>query len=177
MQGNKLAAKGFHLLMSKGIRKKQKEECKMPQHHFHLNASWNGGRLGNGNISSGNLKTEISVPTELGGPGTGSNPEEMLIGSAATCYLITLAAVLENRKLPIAQLTLSTEGILNDESGLRFEQIIHRPHILLGSEATEEQKETARKATERAEQACLISKTLRGNVNIHVEPVVAIEGK
>lgn len=147
----------------------------MAQHHFHLQASWTGDRLGQGEISAGNLHTAISVPQELGGPGIGTNPEEMLIGAAATCYLITLAAVLANRKLEISELKLTSEGILNDERGLQFQKIIHRPVVILASGATSEQVETARKATDRAEQACMISKAIHGNVEVHVEAEVRIE--
>ena len=31
----------------------------------------------------------------MDGPGIGTNPDEMLLGAAATCYIITLAAMLE----------------------------------------------------------------------------------
>lgn len=147
----------------------------MSQHHFHLEASWNGGRLGEGEISTGNLHTKISIPTELGGPGIGSNPEDMLVGAAATCYLITLAAVLENRKLSISRLALTSEGIVNTESGQRFEKIIHRPHIVLAAGSSEVDIETARKATDRAEKACMISKALHGNVEVTVEAEVTVE--
>ncbi len=147
----------------------------MTHHHFHLDATWNGGRLGEGSISTGNLNTKISIPTELGGPGIGSNPEDMLLGAAATCYLITLAAVLDNRKLPVQRLTLTTQGIVNAEGGMRFEKIIHRPQIVLSSDATEENIETAHKATNRAEKGCMISKALHGNVEVTVEAVVTVE--
>ncbi|HJV47158.1 MAG TPA: OsmC family protein [Bacillota bacterium] len=147
----------------------------MSEFHFQLKANWNGGRLGKGEISSGNLQTAVSVPEDMGGPGTGTNPEEMLLGAASTCYMITLASVLENRKLPVTSLTLITDGLLSSEGGLHFVSITHKPSITLSLGVNEEQIEMSRKAAERAEQACMISKALRGNVTVHVEPQILVE--
>ncbi len=49
----------------------------MSEHHFHLAADWPGGRNSSGSIEAGNLKTEISIPPEMGGPGIGTNPDEI----------------------------------------------------------------------------------------------------
>ena len=55
----------------------------MTIHHFHLTAEWPGGRNDIGIIQSGNLQTQISIPTEMEGPGIGTNPDEMLLGAAS----------------------------------------------------------------------------------------------
>ncbi len=52
------------------------------QHTFTLKANWEGGFLGKGNLEARGLQTEISLPSEFNGPQVGTNPEEMLIGSA-----------------------------------------------------------------------------------------------
>lgn len=61
----------------------------MTMHHFHLSAEWPGGRNDIGTIQSGNLQTQISVPTEMEGPGIGTNPDEIFTQAASTCYIIT----------------------------------------------------------------------------------------
>ncbi len=43
----------------------------MARHHFYLQADWPGKRNDIGRIESGNLKTEISIPKEMDGPGQG----------------------------------------------------------------------------------------------------------
>jgi peroxiredoxin-like protein len=141
----------------------------VPRHHFHLNATWKGGRNGTGTIAAGNLQQQISIPKEMDGPGVGTNPDEMLIGAAATCYLITLAAIIERKQLPVTKLSLETEGIVKVENKFTFEKIIHRPHLLVKKEATEKEWEMIRHATEMAERSCMISNALRGNVELAVE--------
>lgn len=71
----------------------------MADHHFYLKANWPGNRNDVGTIESGNLITSISIPKEMDGPGEGTNPDEMLLGAAATCYIITLAAMMERSGL------------------------------------------------------------------------------
>ncbi|MGZ4163081.1 MAG: OsmC family protein [Tumebacillaceae bacterium] len=144
------------------------------EHSFHLEAKWTGGRLGEGELTSGNLQSKISVPGELGGPGVGTNPEEMLVGAASTCYLITLAAVLHNRKLEIADLTLASEVVVSSGPNMKVERIVHRPRIVLAAGSTPEQVDVAHKGAQRAEQACMISKAMHGNVEITVESQVEV---
>lgn len=45
----------------------------MARHHFHLQASWPGLRNDVGTIECAQLKTEISIPKEMDGPGIGTN--------------------------------------------------------------------------------------------------------
>lgn len=150
----------------------------MIQHEFRLQADWQGGRLGTGQITAENLVTTVSVPKELGGPAQGTNPEEMLMGAAATCYLITLASILENRKLPVASLTLQTIGTVEEQGGgLVFTTIRHLPKIVLYSEAGESSLQIAEMAAERAEKACMISKAIRANVSIRVESEISLVSK
>src|SRR5690242_7620783 len=99
----------------------------MAEHHFHLTANWPGLRNDIGEIESGNLKTKISIPPEMDGPGVGTNPDEMLLGAAATCYIITLAAMMERAGLEKESLTMESEGIVDVTGGVfTYLKIIHR---------------------------------------------------
>ncbi|SFS41932.1 OsmC family protein [Marininema halotolerans] len=147
----------------------------MPKHEFRLTADWFGGRAGEGHIAAGNLNTKISIPEVMKGPGIGTNPDEMMIGAAATCYLITLAAMLERKNIPVSSLTLETIGVVSVEmTGQIFEKMTHRPHVILHSGVNVEQMEEARAATEAAERRCMISNAMRGNVALAVEATVVI---
>ncbi|MBS4217964.1 OsmC family protein [Bacillus sp. FJAT-49711] len=139
----------------------------MALHSFLLNADWPGGRNSVGTIDAGNLKTEVSIPPEMDGPGVGTNPDEMLLGAAATCYIITLAAMLERASIRVSKLTMESEGIVEVEKGvITYKTIIHRPTVNL---ANDEQIELAQKLAEKAEKSCMISRALKGNVEIKLE--------
>jgi peroxiredoxin-like protein len=117
----------------------------------------------------GNLESPVSIPKELNGPGIGTNPEELIVGAAATCYLITLAAILERRKLKVTQLELSSVVTMTAEGAHKLTGLVHRPRIRLSVDSTDQDLATARDATERAEKACMVSNAVRGNLPITVE--------
>ena len=113
----------------------------MAEHQFHLKADWPGLRNDIGTIDAGNLKTKISIPPEMDGPGIGTNPDEMLLGAAATCYIITLAAMMERSKLEKLALTMESVGIVDVTNGvITYKKIIHKPQIVLKQDATKRMK-------------------------------------
>lgn len=146
----------------------------MAEHHFYLKAHWPQSSKDTGTISAGNLVTQISIPNEMNGPGIGTNPDEMLLGAASTCYIITLAVMLEYKKLEKVDLTMESEGIVEVSAGgtPTYKKIIHRPVILLKADATDEDIATAHKLAAKAEASCMISRALKGNVEIVTEATV-----
>jgi peroxiredoxin-like protein len=148
----------------------------METFEFLVDGQWNGGRLGDGKVTTEGFSVAVSVPKDMGGPGIGANPEELLIASAANCYMITLAAVLEKREVKIDSFVMKTEGTVAREGGkLKFERIVHKPHLIL-SHGGDEQIKFVEECTHRAEKACFISQTLKGSVEVSVEPVVEVKG-
>jgi peroxiredoxin-like protein len=144
----------------------------MESFHFSVNGKWKGDRNGEGKITTNGMTIEVSAPKELDGPGVGSNPEELLTSSANNCYMITLAAMLSNRNIELDHLEVTSEAQVDRNDGkLQFKQIIHKPvmYMKAGSDVTPEKLE---ELAVRAEKACFISKTLRGNVEVSVEPKV-----
>lgn len=145
----------------------------MTLHSFHLSANWPGLRNDVGTIQTANLHTEISIPPEMDGPGIGTNPDEMLLGAAATCYIITLAAMLERSKIDKESLTMTSEGIVDITNGvITYKKIIHRPHLILSSQKDEA---TAQKLAHKAESSCMISRALKGNVEIELEAMIEVK--
>jgi peroxiredoxin-like protein len=144
----------------------------MAQHTFHYEGSWNGGRSGKGQIKVGNLSSVISTPASINGLGEGTNPDEMLVGAAASCYMMTLAFALERRGVPVEELTVASTGTASDEGGLHFETIVHHPHIVLPAEADDQQIEKVHELVKFAESRCMVSKAVKGNVEVKVEATV-----
>ncbi len=143
------------------------------KHHFHLTADWPGNRNDVGQIETGELKTKISIPDAMDGPGVGTNPDEMLLGAAATCYIITLAAMLERSHIPKVSLTMKSEGIVDVTNGVfTYDAIIHRPKLLLPSDLSDRDLEKAQRLAEKAESSCMITRALAGNVKVSLEAVV-----
>ena len=145
----------------------------MAEHQFHLKAHWPGLRNDVGEIETGQLKTKVSIPPEMEGPGVGTNPDEMLLGAAATCYIITLAAMMERSKLDKVDLTMESVGIVDVTKGIiTYKKIIHHPVIVLHADASEMDVELTLKLTQKAETSCMISRALKGNVEVEAEAII-----
>ncbi|MBK3496130.1 OsmC family protein [Viridibacillus sp. YIM B01967] len=148
----------------------------MAEHIFYLAANWPGGRNDVGTIVSGQLQTKVSIPSEMDGPGIGTNPDEMLLGAAATCYIITLAAMLQCSSIKVESLTMQSEGIVDVTNGVfTYKKIIHKPEILLANGTTKRVANLAQKLAEKAEKTCMISKAIQGNVALELQVQLKIE--
>lgn len=145
----------------------------MAEHHFHLQAHWPGLRNDVGDIAVGNLVTKISIPPEMDGPGVGTNPDEMLLGAAATCYIITLAAMMQRSHLDKKDLLMESEGIVDVTNGVfTYKKVIHRPTIILKEDATFEDEKLAQRLAEKAEKSCMISRAIQGNVELELQVTI-----
>ncbi|MDP4086830.1 MAG: OsmC family protein [Bacillota bacterium] len=145
----------------------------MENFHFLINGTWQGDRNGTGHIrSESGINVDASVPKEFDGPGTGVSPEDLLISSSNNCYMITLAAMLSNRKIVLEKLEVTSDGVVERVDGkLNFKQIIHRPVMYVSRDA-DVTSDKLKEIAIRAEKACFISNTLRCSIEFSVEPEV-----
>ena len=66
----------------------------MVRHDFKVKTEWLGGREEVGKLRGDIINENISIPSSLGGM-EGTNPDELLVSAASSCYIISLAATLE----------------------------------------------------------------------------------
>ncbi|WP_338470859.1 OsmC family protein [Niallia sp. XMNu-256] len=129
----------------------------MADMNINVDAVWNGGVEGNGSLKAEYLDTKIAIPTSLGGSGNGANPKEVLVAAVTTCYTAILTSVLEKKELPVDELKVNTEATISNDG---FE-IIHYPEVILSADASDEQVQTAQRATEEAEEVCEVGNMLK----------------
>jgi peroxiredoxin-like protein len=89
----------------------------MAELKFASRLTWSGGKLGPGLVEAGGQSFQFSVPGSMGGLGTGTNPEELLLTAVGSCFTATLAAILDAARLPVASLQVRVEGIVTDYPG------------------------------------------------------------
>jgi peroxiredoxin-like protein len=138
---------------------------------FAVAARWQGGVDGFGHVRLGGDERAYSAPKELGGAGVGTNPEELLASAAASCYLITLAAVLARSGIAAAGLSVRSEITVATNGGLTVREIVHYPSIEMAEGATEPSGEALRAALARAEAYCLVGRAMHGNVPVRIAQV------
>lgn len=145
-------------------------------HRFQLQSVWTGNSEGDGTITVNKRTLDYGLPEAFEGKPGRSNPEEMLLGAVASCYSMTLAILAERRRLPVTRIELACEGDVQRQPGgtLKYTAIRLAPTIYLpgGDEA---QVKTATDFAHKAEQYCVISNAIRGNVEMTVSPTVVTD--
>ena len=128
-----------------------------------LNLSWEGGMKGSGLIQSEGLSTKISIPAVYGGLGEYSNPKELYVASTAACFLSTLSAISDNKKLPLQSLSVETNA---DETNDEF-VIHHVAKMVLNAQATEADIAKAKEYVATADKICVVGNLARkAGVNV-----------
>lgn len=122
-----------------------------------------GGRDGAAKSSDGRLDVKLSSP---GGPGAGTNPEQMFAAGWSACFMGAMGAVAKqmNIKLP-SDVSIDAEVDLGTNSGgyqLRARLNVHVPGM---------EREQAEKLVEAAHQTCPYSKATRGNIEVEVKVI------
>jgi peroxiredoxin-like protein len=113
----------------------------------------------------------FSAPPEFQGEPGLWTPEHLLVASVATCFLATFRAFAEYSRLQVLRLEVEAEGLLEkEEGGFRFTQIMVRPRLAIADAADEER---AYRMLEKAERACLISRSLSSHMELQSQVEVA----
>ena len=122
-----------------------------------------GGRKGRAELLDGGLYLSMDVPTEMGGDGNGSNPEQLFALGYAACYLGAMRFVAGAEKLG----TVPVDATVTAEVG-----ISPRAEGGFGISATLRVRlpgldfDSARRIAERGHFICPYSNAIKGNVNV-----------
>ena len=118
-----------------------------------------GGRDGHTTSKDGNLDVDIRPPVEMGGPGGGTNPEELFAAGYAACFQSALAVVARRQKISVDGSTVTgkvTIGTIEGGAfGLAVELDVHIPDV---------DEATTTTLIHAAHQVCPYSNATRGNI-------------
>ena len=122
-----------------------------------------GGRIqGHGRSSDGALEVDLRIPTELGGPGGGTNPEELFAVGFAACFESALAAVARRTKDEAGDVAIDSKVTLlpTQERGFKLavELDVSLPSI--------EDQQKAVELVRAAHRVCPYSNATRNNIEV-----------
>ena len=120
-----------------------------------------GGREGRSASSDGMLDVQLRIPKELGGPGGGTNPEELFAAGYAGCFHSALKRVASGMKLDVSESAITARVGLGANDAGGFGLAVELVGELPGLSA-----EQGRELLEKAHQVCPYSNATRGNVEV-----------
>ena len=122
-----------------------------------------GGRVeGHGRTSDGQLEVDLRLPTEMGGDGAGTNPEELFAVGYAACFEGALGVVGRRARADVGDVFIDSEVSLSPNSEGGFELSV----VLAVSLPSVEDQETAIELVRGAHKVCPYSNATRGNIDV-----------
>ena len=122
-----------------------------------------GGREhGHGQTTDGELNVNIRPPKEAGGPGGGTNPEDLVAIGWAACFESALGTVARRHHLVASDVSINSDISLvsTDDGGLKLEATLD---VMLPSI---QDRDAAADLIREAEHVCPYSNAFRGNIDI-----------
>ncbi|MFJ3661268.1 organic hydroperoxide resistance protein [Streptomyces sp. NPDC090119] len=119
------------------------------------------GREGRAVSSDGRIDLPLAMPTEMGGDGQGTNPEQLFAAGYAACFGSALGLVGRQAKVDVSDAAVTAEVGIGKEGegfGLKVTLRVELPDTV--------DEETGRKLVETAHQVCPYSNATRGNVEV-----------
>jgi lipoyl-dependent peroxiredoxin len=122
-----------------------------------------GGRAeGHGRTSDGALEVDLRLPTEMGGQGGGTNPEQMFAIGYAACFEGALGAAARRSKDELGEVAIDSSVSLLPTEERGFKLAVTLAVTLGGIEEQAKAVELVR----AAHQICPYSNATRGNIEV-----------
>ncbi|MBA2806580.1 organic hydroperoxide resistance protein [Streptomyces sp. KM273126] len=121
------------------------------------------GREGRAVTSDGKIDLALSLPTELGGNGEGTNPEQLFAAGYAACFGSALGLIGRQAKVDVSEAAVTAEvgiGKQGEGFGLKVTLRVELPDSV--------DEATGRKLVEQAHQVCPYSNATRGNIPVEL---------
>jgi osmotically inducible protein OsmC len=122
-----------------------------------------GGRAeGHGRTSDNALEVDLRIPVEMGGPGGGTNPEELFAVGYAACFEGALGVVTRRAKAEPGEVAIDSEVSLSPDGKGGFQIGVGLNVTLPGIE----DEATAIDLVRAAHSVCPYSNATRGNIEV-----------
>jgi osmotically inducible protein OsmC len=125
-------------------------------------ATVTGGRAGHATSDDGILDLDLTAPKETGGPGTGTNPEQLFAVGYGACFQGALTMVAKAHKVDASGSVVEVAigfGPEGDSYSITADIVATIPGV---------DDAKAQELVEAAHQVCPYSKATRGNVPVTV---------
>jgi Ohr subfamily peroxiredoxin len=126
-----------------------------------------GGREGGtGRTDDGMLEVKLRVPEAMGGPGGGTNPEQLFAIGYAACFESALAVAARRERVDVQRATVRSEVRIGPTGDGTFGLAVMLEVAIPGAD-----RDTARRVVDAAHQVCPYSNATRGNIDVEIRVV------
>lgn len=125
-------------------------------------ATASGGRNGHVETDDGLVALDLAIPKPMGGPGGGSNPEQLFAAGYAACFHSALQFVAGQSKADVSGSNVTGRVSIGErDNGPGFGLAVHHEVMLPTLSQSDAEKLVA-----QAHEVCPYSNATRGNVTV-----------
>ena len=118
----------------------------------------------NGHVVAGSqIDLDVAVPTEMGGSGNGTNPEQLFAAGYAACFHSALHAVARGHKVKLQDSSVGGRVQIGPNGQGGYQLAVLLEVVLPGVE-----HDLAQQLADEAHQVCPYSTATRGNIEVTV---------
>lgn len=141
------------------------------EHAYKVIVEWSGGSKGK--MSSPGLEEELQVATPPEFPGGVEgiwSPEHLYTASVSGCFLTSFTAVARYSKFEFLELRIDSDGIMSKEDNKYvMSKVILKPVLTIPQDVS---RKKALRLLEKAEEICLITRSI--NAEVKMEPQIVV---
>jgi Ohr subfamily peroxiredoxin len=123
-----------------------------------------GGRNGHGATTDGKLDVDLRLPTEMGGTGEGTNPEQLFAVGYAACFESAIGSVARRSKVDAGEVAIDSAVSLLPTGDGGFKLAVTLDVTL----ASVDDPESAAELVREAHKVCPYSNATRGNIDVEL---------
>lgn len=134
-------------------------------HEYEVKINWNDSP--NAIMKSDELpEIEVNAPANFGGPDNVWSPEHLFVSSIASCTMLSFLYFAEQRKVEVKSYESVAKGVLKKgDAGYEFESVVVEAIV----DVPEEQQVKVPKLAELGEKYCLVSNSVKCNIEFNVK--------
>ncbi len=117
---------------------------------------------GHGRTSDGALEVDLRIPEDMGGPGGGTNPEQLFAVGYASCFESALAVTARRARVEVGEARIDSKVKLLPTKERGFELAVELDVKLPSIEETSAAVDLVR----AAHRVCPYSNAIRGNIDV-----------
>lgn len=140
----------------------------MDEHHYNVKVTWKEGKIGELSSEELNDKIKVATPPQFPGGVEGIwSPEHLFTAAVSSCFMTSFTAIAEYSKFEFESLDVESSGVMSKEDGkFVMSKVILKPLLLIRDET---QIKKAHRLLEKAEEICLISRSIKSEIEFHPE--------
>ena len=140
-------------------------------HQYHVNA--NAKRDDNLVVSVTHLPDlTMAAPQQFGGPGDKWSPEDMLMASISSCFILSFKAIARASKFDWVSIECHSQGTLDRVDGVtQFTKVVTDVTLMIPET---ENKQNAEKLLHKADKICLVAISLHTEIELKINEIRSV---